>query len=115
MSTFAAKTSQQVNAFVVHFNLITKNKSCLQLHANVINKITDPIQRGPIQSSDLDFLLSISPDRMADTVPKDTEPVNVDLLIGSDYFWTIVGTERLTLPSGLFLISSKIGYILTGR
>ena len=115
VSTFAAKTPQQVNTFVVHFNLITKNKSCLQLHANVINKITGPIQRGPIQSSDLDFLSSISPDRMADTVPRDTEPVNVDLLIGSDYFWTIVGTEKLTLPSGLFLISSKIGYILTGR
>ena len=52
---------------------------------------------------------------MADTVPKDVEPVNVDLLIGSDYFWTILGTEKLTLPSGLFLISSKIGYILTGK
>jgi len=52
VSTFAAKTPQQVNTFVVHFNLITKNKSCLQLHADVINKITDPIQ-----SSDLDFLL----------------------------------------------------------
>ena len=52
---------------------------------------------------------------MADTVPKDTKPVNVDLLIGSDYSWTIVGTEKLTLSPGLFLISSKIGYILTGR
>ena len=52
MSTFAVKTPQQVNTYVVHFNLITKNKSCLQLHADVINKITDPIQ-----SSDLDFLL----------------------------------------------------------
>ena len=27
------------NTFVVHFNLITKNKSCLQLHANVLNKL----------------------------------------------------------------------------
>ncbi|XP_065891574.1 uncharacterized protein [Dysidea avara] len=115
ISTFAARTPQQVNTFVVHFNVITKNNSCLPLHANVINKITGPIQRGPIQPSDLEFLLSISPEKMADTVPKDVEPVNVDLLIGSDYFWTILGTEKLTLPSGLFLISSKIGYILTGK
>ena len=38
----------------------------------------------------------------------------MDLLIGSDYFWSIVGTEKIVLPSWLFLISSKIGYILTG-
>ena len=35
--------------------------------------------------------------------------------IGSGYFWTIVGTEKLVIPSGLSLIPSKIGYILTGR
>ena len=46
---------------------------------------------------------------MANTIPKDED---VDLLIGSDYFWIILGTEKLTLPSGLFLVSSKIGYII---
>ena len=56
------------------------------------------IYRGPLQSSDLDFLLSI---------PKNLELGTVDLLIGSDYFWTIVGTDKIILPS-------KIGYILTG-
>jgi len=50
VSTFAAKTPQQANTFVVH---LTKNKLCLQLHANVINEITSPIQKCPIQSSDL--------------------------------------------------------------
>ncbi|XP_065883107.1 uncharacterized protein [Dysidea avara] len=72
-------------------------------------------QQGPNTAIRFRVLLSISPEKMADTVPKDVEPVNVDLLIGSDYFWTILGTEKLTLPSGLFLISSKIGYILTGK
>ena len=52
---------------------------------------------------------------MADTVPRTLEPVNIDLLIGSDYFWNILGTEKVILPSGLYLVSSKIGYILTGK
>ena len=52
---------------------------------------------------------------MADTFPSNSEPSNVDLLIGSDYFWSILGTEKVILPSGLYLISSKIGYILTGK
>ena len=51
---------------------------------------------------------------MADTIPKNMEPSTVDLLMGSNYFWTIVGTDKMILPSGLFLVSSKIGYILTG-
>ena len=60
------------------------------------------------------FLMSISADRLADSIPDSLEPNTVDLLIGSDYFWLIVGAEKIVLPSGLFLISSKIGYILTG-
>ena len=94
---------------------MTIDGSCLSLHANVINQITGPIKRGPLQSSDMEFLLSIAVDKSADTIPGDSETDSIDLLIGSDYFWTIVGLEKLTLPSGLHLESSKIGYILTGK
>jgi len=95
--------------------LINKDGSYLQLHANVINQITGPIQKGPLQSSDMNFLLSISADKMADMIPRNSEPITVDLLIGSDYLWTIVGVEKLMLLLGLYLVSSKIGYILTGK
>ena len=115
ISTFAARGPQEVSTYVVHFNLLTKDGCCLPLHANVVNQITGPIKRGPLQSSDMDFLLSIAVDKLADTIPGDSETDSIDLLIGSDYFWTIVGLEKLTLPSGLHLVSSKIGYILTGK
>ena len=114
VSTFAARRPQDVDTYVVQFSLITKNGTSLPLQANVINQITGPIYRGPLQSSDLDFLLSIPTEKMADSIPKNLELGTVDLLIGSDYFWTIVGTDKMILPSGLFLVSSKIGYILTG-
>ena len=65
---FGAKNVQDVDTFVVDFNLMTKDDSSLQLHANVVHKITSPIQRGPLQSSDLEFLLSVSPEKMADTI-----------------------------------------------
>ena len=42
------------------------------------------------------------------------EPSHVDLLIRSDYSWSITGMGKTTLPSGLFLVSSRMGYILTG-
>ena len=63
----------------------------------------------------MEFLLSIAVDKLADTIPGDSETDSIDLLIGSDYFWTTVDLEKLTLPSGLHLVSSKIGYILIGK
>ena len=68
------------------FNLMTKDGSCLSLHANVINQITEPIKRGPLQSSDMEFLLSIAVDKLADTIPGNSEADSIDLLITSDYF-----------------------------
>ena len=93
MSTFGAGDPHDVDTYVVNFNVMTKDNSPLPLHANVVNKITGPIQRG---QADLEFLVSISPEKMADTVPKTSEPVNIDLLIGSDYFWNILETESDT-------------------
>ena len=70
----------------------------MHFHANVIDQITGPIHRGPLQPADMNFLMSISADRLADSIPDSLEPSTVDLLIGSDYFWSIVGTEKIVLP-----------------
>ena len=40
MLTFGAKHPQDVDTYVVEFNLMTKDKSPLQLHANVVHKVT---------------------------------------------------------------------------
>jgi len=39
----------------------------------------------------------------------------IDLLIGFDYFWDIVERDRVVLPSGLLLLSFRLGYIITER
>ena len=116
VSTFAAMKPQDVSTYVVEFNVITKDKCCMHFHTNVIEQITRPIQRRPLQPADMDFLRSISTDRLVDSIPTagNLESYSVDLLIGSDYFWSVVGMEKIVLPSGLFLISFKIDYILTG-
>ena len=53
---------------------------------------------------------------LADAIPYSSENATVDILIGSDYFWDIVElSDRISLPSGLYLVPSRLGYILTGR
>ena len=94
VSTFAAKRPQDVDTYVVQFNLMTKDGTSLLLQANIINQITRPIYQ-PLHSSDLDFLLSIPTEKMVDIIPKNMEPSTIDL---SNYFWTIVGTDKMILP-----------------
>jgi len=85
------------------------------LHANVVPEITGPVQRGPLLQGDLEVLRSIKSEKLADSVPENGGSSTVDVLIGSDYFWEILEGERVILPSGLLLLSSKFGYILTGK
>jgi len=54
-------------------------------------------------------------EKMADLVLDTDEMTSVDLLVGADYFWDIVGGEKITLPSGMFILPSRFGYIVTGR
>ena len=63
MSTFGAKNPCDVDTYVVNFNAMSKDNSPLPLHAYVVNKITGPIQRGPLQSAYLEFLVSISSEK----------------------------------------------------
>lgn len=38
----------------------------------------------------------------------------IGVLIGSDYYWAVVGNNRITSSTGLCAISSKVGWILHG-
>ena len=41
--------------------------------------------------------------------------MTIKMLIGSDYYWDIIDSQKIKISNGLYLISSKLGYILTGR
>jgi hypothetical protein len=43
-------------------------------------------------------------------------PVDVDILIGSDYYYNYIGHQpNMKLPSGLVIIPSSFGYLLGGK
>lgn len=58
--------------------MLTKDGSCLKFHGNVINEITGPICRGPLKKSDMEFLLSLSADKLADSIPESSGVINID-------------------------------------
>ena len=115
VSTFGGTRPQNLNTRVVCFTILAKDNPPIVLNANVLPQITGAIQRGPLLQSDLDFLHTIAPERLADSILERGNTFTIDLFIGSDYFWDIVGKDRVVLPSGLLLLSSRLGYIITGR
>ena len=106
---------QSIETYVVDFNMVAKDGLLIPLQANVLQQITGPIQRGPLHQADVEFLQAITPERLADSIPVQSDLAPIDILLGSDYFWSVIEGERIILPSGLLLLSSKLGYILTGR
>jgi len=46
--------------------------------------------------------------------PPSKEPQGIDLLIGSDYYWSIVGEEVIRTKGGPTVVRSKLGWLLSG-
>ena len=78
----------------------------------MFKQITGSMQRNPLSQEDLEFLKLIPNNQLADKIPIQTELATGDILIGSDYFWNIISGHKLVLPSGMFVLSSKFGYIV---
>ena len=52
---------------------------------------------------------------MADPVLRALESARSDLMVSLDYFYHIIGGDRIMLPSGIFMLPSRFGYIIPGR
>ena len=80
VSTFGGKKPHNLNTYVVHFTVVTKQNTSILLHANVVPEITGPVQCGPLLQGDLDFLCLIELGQLADSVPETGNASTVDIL-----------------------------------
>ena len=104
VSTFGASRPTSVDTYVVQFRVKLKDGSRMTMYANVLKQITGSIRRNCLDQRDVEFLQMLPKEKMADLVPDADELTSVDLLVGADYFWDIVGGEKITLPSGMFML-----------
>ena len=51
---------------------------------------------------------------LADTIPLEKESDTVQVLIGNDYYLDVILPDRLEVQSGLYLLNSRFGWILSG-
>ena len=52
---------------------------------------------------------------LADDIPTERETSSVELLIRNDYYLEIILPQKVEVQSGLYMLGSKLGWILSGR
>lgn len=52
---------------------------------------------------------------LADNIPSESESSTIELLIGNDYYLDLILSQKVEIQPGLYMLASKLGWILTGR
>ncbi|XP_056016952.1 uncharacterized protein LOC125656535 [Ostrea edulis] len=114
--TFGADKLKRVKTPQVILKMKLKEEEFMTINANVVPKITGTILRRPIPQIAREKLFSLCRHlQMSDTIPTAFEDSRVDILIGNDYYLDIISSEKIGVQEGLYLLGSKLGWIITGR
>ena len=113
--SFGAHQPKTIESSVVTFHLHLKDGGTKPITASAVPHVTADIHRRPVSQQDKAVLASLPDSDFADPLPSHQEAAVIDILLGSDYFWDIIGEGRQTLPSGLTMVQTKLGFVLSGR
>ena len=114
--TFGSEKPRKTESRNTKLDIVLKDGSTLTINANVVPHIAESIQRRPVNSTSLDNRDYLWAEFfLADDLPKERETSSVELLIGNDYYLDIILPQKVTVQPGLYLLGSKLGWILSGR
>lgn len=104
--TFGAERPQEYDSPLVKFHMTTRTNKERVLYANVVPTITQDV---PYPKETISHCENIA---LADDGSLDGR---VDILIGNDYYFSFMSTEKKQIKENLFLVNSQLGWILTGK
>ena len=109
LSTFGDKTPRSRQIDVAELELEDAAGRKLKLSALIVPRISTPV-KNYVNTSVMNhqYLQDL---RLAHHVSKDV--FEIDLLIGADYYWTIV-EDKVVRGPGPTAVASKLGYLLSG-
>ena len=113
--TFGNSSPKSIASRVVKFSINGKDGSAIEVSANVVPYITGSIQRAGFDTSKCANWHKFERLPLAAKVSKFTESCTIDVLIGNDYYLDIIQPEKKVVQPGLYLLNSKLGWILAGR
>jgi len=104
---------KQKTSPAVELTIITKIGKDIKIKATVMQQITGPLQRVPLRLKDQQNLQRTF--QLADTLPSQIETYTLGLLIGNDNYYDVMLDERKRIQDNLFVVKSKLGWIMSGR
>ena len=114
--TFGSEKPKTIRTPTTVLEIELTDSSILKINANVVPNITRSIQRRPVNLQSLenwDYLWEESV--LADTLPNERESSTIEILIGNDYYLDLILPRNIEIQRGLYMLGSKLGWILAGR
>ena len=114
--TFGSEKPKRTESRNTKLDIVLKDGSILTITANVVPQIAESIQRRPVNLKSLDNWDCLWNEfSLADDIPTERETSSVELLIGNDYHLDIILPQKVEVQSGLYMLGSNLGWILSGR
>ncbi|XP_065180174.1 uncharacterized protein LOC135810609 [Sycon ciliatum] len=111
VASFGSASRRTVTLPRVEYSPLCRDGSALPVTANVMPWICCPVVKSPI---DIDQYPEVKNIQLADTIVTKREEVEIDLLIGTDFYFSIRGNGHIQLNNGLVLLNSKLGFVPAG-
>ena len=114
LATFGSPVRRTSQYSRVELQIKTNGGSVQALSANVIPEITSPIQK---VSLDVKKHPSLATLPLAEplTSSSTSDCLQIDILVGLDHYYDIIGADRMSFPDGLQLLHSTVGLVATGK
>lgn len=114
--TFGSEKPKLIKTFSTNISVRLNNGEYISIVANIVPIISGSIQRRKMDCSSIDQLRHFVKDiELADDIPLENECSTIDILIGNDYYLDLILSQRVEVQPGLYLLASKLGWIVTGR
>ena len=113
--TFGSEKPKRTESRNTKLDILLKDGIILIIRANVVPQIAESIQGRPVNLKSLDnWDCPWNEFSLADDIPTERETSSVELLIGNDYYLDIILPQKVEVQSGLYMLGSKLGWILSG-
>ena len=97
---------------IVDVQITLQDKSVKTLEVAVIPVISSPILKQPLNLSKHPSIAKMT---LAEPLTNKPERVNIDILVGSDYYFELILSDRISFEDGLVLLDSRLGLICAGK
>ena len=111
LGTFGDQKRRNVTYTKVRVPLCTSSSSH-EISACVVPNITSPISKVPL---DVTRHPSLKAMKLAEPLDSSDDRLNIDILVGLDHYYELIGSDRLTLDDGLVLLESPFGLVTAGK